>query len=336
MRVLVIGGQGFIGQVLARALLQAPGLASPGGGLRPLQALCLLDPAPAPAPTPARPGLADGRLRCVQGDGADPAVIAPLIAQGFDQVFALGATLTSEAELAFERGLQVNLLGMLHLLEACRQHTGGPGQPVVPRLVYASSIAAFGGALPDVVGDDQPRTPQTSYGTQKAINELLVNDYTRRGHVDGRSLRLPVVLARPPSALPSVSDHLAALLRDRRAGRGVVCPWRADTRLPMASVRAVVRALLALQALPGAALGPDRALNLPSLSVRLDELAAAAPHPAQGAPAAVHWQVDTALQAVVDAWPRRFDSARARALGLPGDRDLPALVADALRDLPAG
>jgi len=324
MQVLITGGQGFIGQALARLLLAAPGLADASGTLQALRALVLVDLAPATPP-------GDQRVRCVTGDVSDPALIDALLAEGPDLVFALGATLTAEAERDFERGLQVNLLGMLRLLEACRQR--GPGGPP-PRLVYASSIAAYGGALPETVADDTPRTPETSYGTHKAISELLINDYSRRGHVDGRAVRLPIVLARPPARVPSVSDRLAALLRDPPAGRDAACPWRPDTRVPVASVRAVARALLAVAALPAGALGSDRTVNLPSLSVTMAELVDAVARQPLAAgvarPGRVAWSPDPALQAVVDAWPQRLDSPRARALGVQADTTLAELLADAL------
>jgi nucleoside-diphosphate-sugar epimerase len=265
----------------------------------------------------------------VTGDATDASVLRALFARPFDRVFALGATLTQQAEADFERGLQVNVMGMLQLIDACRQ------QPRAPRLLFSSSIAAFGGALPETVDDEVARTPLTSYGTHKAVVELLLNDASRKGFVDGRALRLPIVLTRPGPPVASVSDRVASLVREPLRGVDTVCPLAPETRMVVSSVQAVARALLCLADAPVDAVGAFRTMNLPSLSVRVGELidAVAAAPQRRGSPAALgrtHWQPDAALQAIVEQWPQRFDSARARALGLSGSVSLDALIDDHL------
>lgn len=310
MRILITGARGFIGSELTRALLAHADTDE-------IVAIDLATPKAA----------ADPRVAHTVGDITDAAVLARAFAQPFDCVFALCATLTREAESDFERGLEVNVQGFLRLLEACRR------APRPPRLVFTSSIAAFGGALPETVEDDWPRTPSTSYGTHKAIVELLLADATRRGFVDGRALRLPIVVTRPGPPVPSVSDRVGALIREPLRGHDVVCPLDAATLVPLASVQSVARALIAVAGLPADAMPPTRAMNLPSLSARIGDLVDAvgsigARRRWLNALGRVTFAPDAALQAIVAQWPRRFDSARARALGIAGSTTLAALVDD--------
>ena len=320
MNVLITGAHGFIGKELCRVLLRT---GVPAEGQAPairLQSLTLIDTQPGP------PELAsDPRVRSVLGDASDPAVLKRHVGADTQLIVVLGATLTSEAEQDFERGLQVNLHGMLHLLEACRL------QGRCPRVVFASSLAAYGGPLPETVEDTHALNPQTSYGTHKAVNELLINDYSRRGFIDGRTLRLPIVVARPDTQAQSISARLGALVREPLAGRDVVCPVAGETRLPLASVQATAEALRAVCGLPAEVFGATRAMNLPSLSVRVHELVQAV----QTIPAwrgwrqpvgQVLWQHDPAMQAIVNAWPQRIESSVARRLGIIGDRSLPHVI----------
>jgi nucleoside-diphosphate-sugar epimerase len=299
MRVLVLGAAGFIGSQLVAALQHS-------GTLRgqPITELLRADNRP----------LAGG----LQGDICDPAFLQRLFARPVDAVFHLAATLTLDAEHDYARGLAVNVQALMALLEHCR------AQGNQPSFVFASSISTFGGPLPDTVDDHVAQTPQTSYGSHKAIAELLINDCTRRGFIDGRVLRLPVVLTHPGPASGSVSDRIAALIREPIAGREATCPLAADTRFPVASVQAVVKVFLALQALPAERFGTTRVMNLPSLTVTPAEIArAVAQHAAAGH---IRWQPDAQMQAIVDGWPRGFTSALAQSLGLQGDRHIDDIV----------
>lgn len=210
--------------------------------------------------------------------------------------------------------------------------------------MFTSSLAAFGGPLPEVVGDNVALTPQTSYGMQKAIGELLIDDYSRHGFIDGRCLRLPIVMTRhagagapPPGGVPTVSGAIASIVGDRLLGRDVLCPLAPDTRIATASAERVVDALIAIHDLPAAAFGHTRAMNLPSLSLTLAELADASARAAERAGVrlgAMRWQPDPRFQGAVDQWPQRFESARASRAGIRADASADEIVAAYLRDNP--
>ena len=299
MRVLLLGAAGFIGSHLAATLRQR-------GTLRgqPITELLLADNRAVPG------GL--------QGDICDAAFMQQLFAEPVDAVFHLAATLTLDAEQDFARGLAVNVQALMQLLAHCR------AQAQAPSFVFASSISTFGGPLPDTVDDQVAQNPQTSYGTHKAMAELLINDHTRRGFIDGRVLRLPVVLTHPGPASGSVSDRIAALIREPLGGHDPVCPLAADTRFPVASVQCVVDSFLALHALPATRFGPTRVMNLPSLTVTPAEIAAAVQR--RGATGRIVWQPDAQMQSIVDGWPRAFTSERALSLGLQADRHVDDMV----------
>ena len=301
--ILITGAGGFIGGHLIKVLL-AKGV--------PASALLLADTQRFDPPAGAKAEV---------GDIAQPAFIRRLLEHGIKSVYALAAKLTSDAEADFGQGLQVNVLGLIHFLEALRNLRQRP------RFVYPSSIASFGGTLPETVDDSMAHFPRTSYGSHKAIAELLINDYTRKGFVDGRVLRLPVVLTRPGAPSTVVSDRVASIIREPLRGQDVVCPLDPATRIPVASVQRVAQALVAIHDLPASAFGDTRAMNLPSLSVTIGELIAAVERYRGRRPlGAITVRPDPRLQAIADDWPKRFVSERASRHGITSDASIDEVI----------
>ncbi len=197
MRIVITGGCGFLGRRLALTLLER------GSNLGSIDELVLFDNAPSALPLPD-----DKRVTLATGDIADRETVRRLLAPGAGVVFHLAAVVSGQAEADPDLGYRVNLDGTRAVLDACR------ALGTCPRLVFASSLAVYGGALPPSVGDDTPLTPQSSYGTQKAIGELLVNDYSRKGFVDGRALRLPTVVVRPGRPNRAASTFASSIIRE--------------------------------------------------------------------------------------------------------------------------
>jgi len=320
MRIVITGGCGFLGRRVAIRLLER------GCALGPVNELVLFDNA-----APALPLPEDKRLRLVTGDIADPATARRLIAPGTDAVFHLAAIVSGEAEANTDLGYRVNLDGTRAVLDACR------ALGTRPRLVFASSLAVYGGVLPPTVGDDTALTPQTSYGTQKALGELLVNDYSRKGFVDGRALRLPTVVVRPGRPNRAASTFASSIIREPLSGQDAVCPVSPDTVMALASPRRIVEGLVHALALPGEAFGASRSLQLPGFSVAVGEMAAALRRAGgDAAHARIRWQPDPQIQAIVSGWPQGLATPRAEALGFGRDQDIDEVVAAFIEDdLPA-
>src|SRR5271168_3347311 len=246
MRIVITGGCGFLGRRLALTLLER------GSSLGPIDELVLFDNAPSALPLPD-----DRRITLATGDIADRETVRRLLMPGAAAVFHLAAVVSGEAEADTDLGYRVNLDGARAVLEACR------ALGTCPRLVFASSLAVYGGALPPAVGEDTPLTPQTSYGTQKAIGELLVNDYSRKGFVDGCALRLPTVVVRPGLPNRAASTFASSMIREPLTGKDAVCPVTPDTVMALASPRRVVASLAHALGLPSEAIGLNRTLQLP-------------------------------------------------------------------------
>ena len=311
MRIVVLGAGGFLGRQLATRLAAAGQIAG-----HPISELVLSDLSPA-----CSPATSACRLTVVSGDLREPAVLDALFDSQVDMVFHLAATLTVAAETDFRRGLETNVLALVSLLERCRQ------QAEAPTLLFASSIATFGGALPPVVGDDLFQAPTTSYGTHKAIAELLLTDYSRHGYVDGRALRLPIVVTHPGPPSGSISDQVSALIREPLRGQRVTCRMAPDSRLAVASVDKVVDSFLHLAVLPCQALQACRVMNLPGLTVTPIEILQAAVRQRQAdGDEPVDWVPDAQVQQIIDSWPKVFTSERALALGFTPDASADALV----------
>lgn len=313
MRVMVTGAAGFLGVALTKYLLQIGQLTLPSGAVQPISELLLVDRQIVNLPVHATVA-----VRAQQGDLSDPAFATSLAAQGYDTIFHLAASLTLAAEQDPVQAYQINVASVRHLIE-------GAARP--PRFVFASSIAVFGGVLPDVVDDLMRAEPDTTYGTHKAMVELMLANYSRMGYADGRALRLPVVLIRQGAANPTVSDRVAAIARETLAGNDTVCGLAPDTRIPVVSANAVARALIQLHEVPVASLPHARAMNLPALTVSVEEMIQSVRRCANGRKLGeLHYHPDVTLQRIVDSWPKVFISNDATALGLHADADFDTII----------
>ena len=327
MKIVVTGGTGFIGRRVVAALLARETVTGPSGAAEPIDQVVAFDAMP---PEPAMPD--DPRLSVVTGDIAEPGVLSGLINDGTGLIFHLAAVVSGAAEADFELGMRVNLDGTLMLLEACRS------LPAPPRLVFASSVAVFGGGMPRTIRDDSALTPLTSYGTQKAIGELLVNDYSRKGFIDGRALRLPTIVVRPGKANKAASSFASGIIREPLTGRESICPVTPDATMWILSPRRVVEAFLHANELPAEALGVSRSISLPGLTASVEEMIEAMRQVAGEEPVRrIRFQPDPLIQSIVAGWPGWFDPARGLALGFKSDPDMASIVQAFIDDdLPAG
>jgi len=324
MKVVITGGGGFIGLKLAKALLARGTLAGADGTQRRIERLVLADQ--------AFPGLPnDPRLETLAGDVADPALAARVITPDTASVFHLAAVVSGAAEADFDLGMRVNLGGMRAVLDAARRISDKGAAP--PRLVFASSVAAFGGDLPDVLDDSTTPVPQTSYGSQKVVSEYLVSDFSRKGYIDGRSLRLPTIVVRPGKANAAASSFASAVVREPLNGVAYECPLPPETPVWLLSPRRVVEAFIHAHDLPPEAWGMNRALNLPGITVSVGQMIAAMEKIAGVETAKrVSYKVDPRIEKIVNGWPVRFDTPRALAMGFKADPGIEAVIRDYIAD----
>jgi nucleoside-diphosphate-sugar epimerase len=320
MRVVITGAAGFLGSRLARALLERGTLTDAGGRTRGIRELVLVDRV-----MPATHG--DARVRAVHGSLADAALVDSVVTGDTDSVFHLAAVVSSQAEADFDIGMRVNVDATRLVLERCRACAAAP------KFVFASSLAVFGGTLPDPVPDDAPVTPQSSYGTQKAIGELLVGDMSRKGFIDGRSLRLPTIVVRPGKPNKAASSFASGIIREPLAGLLATCPVAPTTRMWVQSPSAVIANLIVGHEADAARLPATRAINVPGISVAVGDMVAALRAVAGDAVAQlVRWEHDPAIDRIVSTWPARFEASAGRALGMRHDDDFESIVRAHLRD----
>ena len=315
MRVLITGGGGFIGWKLAKALLASGTLSG-----QKITRLVLADQA-----FPALPR--DDRLETLAGDIADPQFVARALTPDTDSIFHLAAVVSGAAEADFDLGMRVNLGGVRAVLDQARRCA----RP--PRLVFASSVAAFGGDLPAVLDDSTTPVPQTSYGSQKIVSEYLIGDFSRKGYIDGRSLRLPTIVVRPGKANAAASSFASAVVREPLNGVAYECPLPPETGVWLLSPRRVVEAFIHAHDLPASAWGSNRGLNLPGITVTVAEMIAAMGKIA-GAQAAkrVSWKTDPRIEKIVKGWPVRFATPRALGMGFEADPGIEAVIRDYIAD----
>jgi nucleoside-diphosphate-sugar epimerase len=311
MRILVTGGGGFLGRRLIERLL-ADGL-----GGEPVTAITAFDAVP-PAP------FADGRVGLATADLCDAAAVATAIGDGVDVAFHLAAVVSGAAEADLALGMRVNVDGTRTLLDAL----AASGRR--PRLVFASSVAAFGRVGPDGFVDDATTPkPASSYGAEKVIGEYLVADRTRRGDVDGRSVRLPTVVVRPGKPNAAASSFASSILREPLAGERAVLPVAETLRLWISSPDTVVRNLVQAAALPQDAFQGDATLNLPGITVSVAAMIAALARVGAD-PGLIEHAPDARIAKIVASWPAGIRTARADALGFRPDTDIDAVVAEHL------
>jgi D-erythronate 2-dehydrogenase len=321
--VLITGGAGFLGSRLARELLAAGSLNVAGSGARPLSRLTLVDRAPVPADLAA-----DRRVAVIQGDLGellDPARAGRDALAGADVIFHLAAAVSAECEADFDLGIRANLRATESLLAACRALGTGPV------VVFASSVAVFGASsehpLPAVVDDHTLPNPQSSYGVQKVIGEQLLADYTRKGFLRGRAVRLMTVCVRPGRPNAAASGFLSGIIREPLAGERAICPVDARTEVALASPATTIDGLLCAATSSDEAWGGRTPVNLPALTVTVADMVAALERVAgPGISALIDWVPDPAVAEIVTSWPARFRADRAARLGLVPDPDFGSVI----------
>jgi D-erythronate 2-dehydrogenase len=313
MHILITGASGMIGRKLTARLVAAGELNG-----RKIEKLTLTDVG---APQP--PGTFAGKVDTFGADIGDPATAARALAGRPDTIFHLAAVVSGEAELDFEKGTRVNLDGSRALLETIRKTGGG----YRPRFVLTSSIAVFGAPFPDTIADEFHLTPLTSYGAQKAIVELLLADYTRRGFVDGVGIRLPTISVRPGRPNKAASGFFSSIIREPLAGEDAVLPVEDSVMHWHASPRSAVGFLIHAAKLPGEELRPRINLTMPGVACTVAEQIAALRRIAGDKVAArIHRKPDPLIAGIVAGWPSRFDPHRALALGFKAETSFDEII----------
>src|SRR5688572_4933473 len=262
VKVLITGGAGFLGRRLANKLVERRTLTGSDGRDHAIDEIVLVDIVPAE-------GCTDARIRMIVGDISDATLLNRAIERNTGSVFHLAAIVSGQAEADFDLGMRINVDASRALLEACR----AAGHR--PRVVFTSSVAVYGGELPATVLDSTALNPQSSYGTQKAVGELLVNDYSRKGFIDGRVLRLPTISVRPGKPNKAASSFASGIIREPLNGELSTCPIAPETRVWLSSPRKAIDGLILGHDLPAQALGSSRAVNLPGVCVTVREMVAA-------------------------------------------------------------
>jgi D-erythronate 2-dehydrogenase len=323
MRVLVIGAAGMLGRKLVERLAHDGQL-----GAERISEMWLVDVVPVGSVEAGKVG-----VETLVADIAEPGVAADLVSRLPDVIFDLAAVVSGEAEADFEKGYRVNLDATRRLFDAARASARG----YRPRVVFSSSIAVYGPPFPDVIGDEQATTPATSYGTQKAIAELLLSDYTRRGFLDGIGIRLPTICVRPGAPNRAASGFFSSIIREPLNGQPALLPVSPEVRHWFASPRSAVQFLLHAATLESRVIGQQRCLTMPGVSasvgMEIDALRRAA---GDGVVSLIRSEPDEAIARIVAGWPRSFDARRASALGFQAEANFDEIVRVYIDDELAG
>jgi nucleoside-diphosphate-sugar epimerase len=314
MKILVTGAAGFLGRRLIEALLLRGSLTDRVGQSQPIRQIVAFDRV-------ALEGIDDPRVKVVCGDIAAPEVLDSLIDATTDSIFHLAAVVSSQAEGDFELGMRINFTATQNLLERIRL------LGTCPKWVMTSSVAVFGGQLPERVRDDHVWAPQSSYGTQKAMNDLLLADYSRRAFVDGRSLRMPTIVVRPGKPNLAASSFASGIIREPLNGQHSVCPVPLDTRLWLMSPALAIRNLIHGHELSSEQLSQGRVINMPGLSITVERMIDALRQTA-GAEVAgrIRMERNPAIERIVGSWPGAFCATYSRDLGFTADEDFTDVI----------
>jgi nucleoside-diphosphate-sugar epimerase len=313
MHILITGAAGMIGRKLVTRLVNDGALNG-----KPIDRLTLTD-----VVAPQKPEKFAGKVDIVAADIADPAAVQAMIAGRPDVIFHLAGVVSGEAELDFEKGMHVNLDGSRALIEAVR----AVGDGYRSRLVFTSSIAVYGAPFPDAIGDDFHLTPLTSYGTQKAVTELLLADYTRRGFLEGVGIRLPNIVVRPGKPNKAASGFFSGIIREPLAGQEAILPVDESVGNWHASPRAAAGFLVHAAGLDMAKLGPRISLAMPGVYCTVAEQIASLRHIAGDKVAArIRREPDPLIVRIVSGWPKRFDPRRSIALGFKAENSFDDII----------
>ena len=320
MKVLITGGAGFLGQKLAKQLLARGSLKDSDGVDQKIDQLLLIDVVEAN-------DFGDQRVKVIAGDISNPELMQQLITTEIQSIFHLAAIVSGQAEADFDLGMRINLDAARLLLEACRS----AGHK--PKIVFTSSVAVYGGTLPEMVLDTTALNPQSSYGAQKAICELLLNDYTRKGFVDGRVLRLPTISVRPGAPNKATSSFASGIIREPLNGKPSICPASPDLRIWLLSPRYAIESLIAGHDLHSSVLGLNKSINLPGISVTVGQMIESLRKISGDQVAArISVEPDSKVEAIVRSWPGAWDPSRAKSLGLKADPNFESIIKAYIED----
>ena len=321
MHILIIGAAGMIGRKLLNRLVLDGNLSG-----KAITALTLVDVVEAVAPS----GFS-GTVSVLTADLSAPAAAQNLINQRPDVIFHLAAIVSGEAEADFEKGYRINLDGTRQLFDAI--YAEGKSRPYKPRLVFTSSIAVYGAPFPEKIGDEFFQTPLTSYGTQKAICELLLADYSRRGFFDGIGIRLPTICIRPGKPNKAASGFFSNILREPLVGFEAVLPVSEDVRHWFTSPRSAIGFLIHAANLDLALVGPRRNLNMPGISATVgEEIEALRRFGGEKAVKLIRAEKDAVIERIVAGWPSDFDTERARRLGFKAETSFDDIISVHVED----
>lgn len=317
MRVLITGAGGFLGQALTAELLREGYLHRDGNHVA-ITSLLLVDQHRVDIDVYGNDHQI--KIESKSGDLTQPGFVKAMMSDAPDAIFHLAASLTIEAERDDARAFELNIASLQDIVQNAKPSC---------RMIYTSSVAVFGDESPKRVDDSVRPQPKTTYGTHKAMAELMLADATRKAKVNARCIRLPIVLIRDATTAPTVSDRIAAILREPLQGRDATCGLLPDTPMAVASVTAVAKALVKLHAVPDSELPASRALNLASLTVTPAEMVAAVHRVNTGNQIGrVTFVPDAQLQAIVDGWPAELTSTLAFSLGIKADDSVDDIVQD--------